>query len=246
MPKIIAIDDGHGLETAGKRTPAFPDGLVMKENEFNRAVAALLDVHLKRCGFRTLLVAAGDTDTPLAERTAAANKAKADFYISIHANAAGAGGWSSARGIETYHYSGSVKGKAAAEILHRHLLSGTSLPNRGVKEADFQVLRETSMPAVLVEAGFMTNKEDAILLLSEAYRAECAEELARGICELYGVSFVRAAAAKPIDLTVIARGAKIDGAKMIDDVAYTPVRPLAVALGHIVKWDAVTKSVQVE
>lgn len=188
MNKLIAIDDGHGLETPGKRTPVFPDGKVMKENEFNRAVAALLDVHLKRCGFRTLLVAPGDTDTPLAERTAAANKAKADLYISIHANAYGEG-WNAARGLETYHYPGKAAGKQAAEAIHSQLIKGTPLPNRGVKEANFHVLRETMMPAVLVELGFMTNRDDAELLLSNAYRAECAEELAIGICKYFGAAY---------------------------------------------------------
>lgn len=64
------------------------------------------------------------------------------------------------------------------------------MPNRGVKEADFQVLRETVMPAVLIECEFMTNLEGAKLLLSTAYRSECAEELARGICELYDRQFI--------------------------------------------------------
>ncbi|MDQ0110784.1 N-acetylmuramoyl-L-alanine amidase family protein [Paenibacillus harenae] len=189
MVKLIAVDDGHGLETPGKRTPSFPDGMVMKENEFNRVVAAYLDAHLKRCGFRTLLVAPGDTDIPLNNRTTAANNAKADFYISIHANAYGAG-WNGARGIETYYYPGSTAGKQAADIIHAQLVKGTPMPNRGVKEANFHVLRETTMPAVLVELGFMTNREDAELLRSGAYRAECAEELAKGICQVFGVPYI--------------------------------------------------------
>lgn len=189
MVKLIAVDDGHGLETPGKRTPSFPDGTVMKENEFNRVVAAQLDVHLKRCGFRTLLVAPGDTDTPLSNRTTAANQAKADLYISIHANAYG-DGWNGARGIETYHYPGKAAGKQAAELIHAQLIKGTAMPNRGVKEANFHVLRETAMPAVLVELGFMTNREDAELLRSGAYRAECAEELAKGICQVFGILYV--------------------------------------------------------
>jgi N-acetylmuramoyl-L-alanine amidase len=196
MVKLIAIDDGHGLETPGKRTPSLPDGTVMRENEFNRAVAAQLDVHLKRCGFQTLLVAPGDTDIPLSNRTNTANKAKADFYISIHANAYG-DGWNNVRGIETYHYPGKISGQQAAKIIHNQLIQGTALPNRGVKEANFHVLRETTMPAVLVEHGFMTNMEDALLLLSEAYRAECAVELAKGICQLFGVAYIPVAAAEP-------------------------------------------------
>lgn len=189
MAYLIAIDDGHGMSTAGKRTPRLPDGRVMKENEFNRAVAALLDGHLRRSGFRTLLVAPTDSDTPLRERTRAANNAKADFYISIHANAYG-NGWNSVRGIETYHFTGGNEGRKAAEIIHRYLLGGTVLPNRGVKNRkNLAVLRDTLMPAVLVECAFMTNLDDALLLLSDSYREECARELALGICEYFGVPF---------------------------------------------------------
>ncbi|WP_051250882.1 N-acetylmuramoyl-L-alanine amidase family protein [Paenibacillus harenae] len=190
MAILIAICDGHGMETAGKRTPLLPDGSFMKENEFNRAVAALLDVHLRRCGFRTLLVAPTDADTPLNTRIRTANNANADFYISIHANAFGSG-WNNARGTETYYYTGSAEGRKAAEIIHRHLTGGTALPNRGVKtSSSFAVLRDTFMPAVLVECAFMTNREDARLLLSEAYRAECADELARGICEYFQAPYI--------------------------------------------------------
>lgn len=191
MNKLIALCDGHGMETAGKRTPTMSDGTFMHENAFNRRVVALLDVHLKRCGFRTLLVAPTDMDVPLRARTDAANAAKADLYVSVHANAFGAGGFNGTRGIETFHRLASIEETKAATILHRYLIGGTKLPDRGVKIADFHVLRETKMPAVLVECAFMTNAEEAKLLLSEAYRSECAEELARGICEYFGVAYVR-------------------------------------------------------
>ena len=190
MSKLIALDDGHGMETAGKRTPVLPDGTVMRENEFNRRVVALLDGHLQRCGFRTLPVAPTDVDTPLKARTDAANAANADLYVSVHANAVGAGELNGTRGIETFHYtSASSESRRAAAILHRNLIDGTPLPDRGVKSANFHVLRETHMPAVLVECGFMTNVSDAALLRSEAYRAECAEELARGVCEYFGTIY---------------------------------------------------------
>lgn len=188
--KLIAICDGHGMETPGKRTPLFPDGSFMHENDFNRAVAGILDKHLQRCGFRTLMVAPGDTDTPLKVRTDLANNAHADFYISIHANAMGIS-WGSASGIETFHYINvSQESKRAAEIIHKHLLEGTKLLDRGVKTADFHVLRETNMPAVLVECGFMDNLVEAKLLLTQAYREECAIEIAQGICEYFGVSYI--------------------------------------------------------
>lgn len=186
---IIAIDDGHGAETAGKRTPLFADGKFMHENEFNNAVAQLVKINLERCGFKTILVAQTDKDTPLSERTSTANNAKADFYISIHANAA-SGSWGDANGIETYYYSESVKGQAAAEIIHKQLIKGTPLKDRGFKPAKFYVLKYTNMPSVLVECGFMDNLQEATLLLSGAYRKECADEIGKGICEYFKVAWV--------------------------------------------------------
>lgn len=76
--KLIALDDGHGMQTAGKRTPPIPElgGRVMLENEFNRAVVKFLDVELRRCGFNTLLVAPTDVDTSLKARTDLVNAKK--------------------------------------------------------------------------------------------------------------------------------------------------------------------------
>lgn len=189
MSKLIALDDGHGIDTPGKRTPSFPDGSVMKENEFNRRVVALFDIELKRCGFRTLLVAPTDEDTPLKTRVQRANDAQADFYLSVHANASGST-WSNAEGIETYAGTSDAS-KRAAHILHRYLIQGTNLKNRGVKDGSWlYIAKHTNMPTVLVECGFMNNRREAELLLSDAYRKECAVELAKGLCEYFSVPYV--------------------------------------------------------
>jgi N-acetylmuramoyl-L-alanine amidase len=89
MSFLIAIDDGHGLNppTPGKRTPNIPGVGVIYENQFNKAVANLLNEELKRCGFRTLLVAPTDVDTPLLIRTTLANTNNANAYVAIHYNA---------------------------------------------------------------------------------------------------------------------------------------------------------------
>lgn len=198
IDKIIALDDGHGMETQGKRTPVFEDGSFMKENEFNRAVVKYLDDELKRCGFKTLLVAECDTDIPLQTRTNLANNIitnkynrQADLYISVHANAC-TGNWGNWGGIETYiyTYTDSVT-EEIANIIHKNLIKGTPLKDRGVKRGNFHVLRETAMPAVLVECGFMDNREEAKLLMSEKYRKECATEIAQAICEVYGVDYIK-------------------------------------------------------
>jgi N-acetylmuramoyl-L-alanine amidase len=196
MTKIIALDDGHGIQTSGKRTPVTPDGKQMRENEFNKRVIQLLDAHLKRAGFKTVLVAPTDADTSLSQRVKTANNAKADLYVSVHANA-NTGNWGSWGGIETYTYN---KGESLriGKVIHKYLLQGTQLRDRGVKDGSWlYVIKNTSMPAVLVEAGFMDNLYEARLLMSEAYRQETAEELARAICEAYAVKFVAERPATP-------------------------------------------------
>ena len=113
---LIAIDDGHGKETAGKRSPAFSDGKILKENDFNERTAEFLQEALQRNGFDTLMVAPEDTDTPLKTRVQRANDARADVYISIHANAHGTE-WNGANGIETWVYKRSDAAKPWEETL---------------------------------------------------------------------------------------------------------------------------------
>lgn len=256
--KLIAIDDGHGMQTPGKRTPLFPDGTYMPENDFNRAVAAKLDTILQRCGFDTLPVAPGDADVPLKTRTDLANNTirnkynrKADFYISIHANAGGGTWETGGRGIESIHYPGAAGSAAKAKIIQKWLVKGTKLPDRGVKAMDLHVCRETDMDAVLVECGFMDNREEAQLLKSDAYRTECAEELAQAICEIYGTAYVKPPTEQPqpgsdntckIEVQTGASRATFDG-MLQDGKSYAPVRAILEALGYQVGWDANTKTV---
>lgn len=195
--KLIALSDGHGVDTAGKRTPTLPNGqksetgkVYMNENLFNRAVVKYLKEYLIYNGFDVLEVAPTDADTPLATRTSLANSRKSDLYVSVHANAA-SGKWGNHGGIETFVYP-SGESQRIGSIIHKHLLKGTKLRDRGVKDGKKAQLHEilrTNMPAVLVEAGFMDSHTDYKYLLSDAYRRETAREIAMGICEAYKVTF---------------------------------------------------------
>ena len=193
MAKLIALDDGHGMETAGKRTPAIPElgGRVIRENEFNREVVKYLDIELKRCGFKTLLVAPTDEDTPLSTRTNLANSRKADAFISIHYNAYdGNFDGYDPEGLSVHIYPGSKEGRKLAECVLKYLKEGTPQKNRGIVESNFHVLRETNMPAILSENGFMDNKREALLMLNVDFQKEVAREHAKGICDYFGVKYV--------------------------------------------------------
>lgn len=178
------LDAGHGLNTPGKRCP--DDS--MREFHFNSKVAEYARELLEQ--YENVQVdfahdPSGKRDVPLSERTNKANKWKADVYFSIHANAFG-NGWNSAEGIETYVYTSKPKeAMQLAANVQNHLIRETGRRNRGVKAANFQVLRETKMTAVLAECGFMTNKEEAALLKSDSYRRKCAVAIVKGIVETY-------------------------------------------------------------
>ena len=186
MP-LIAIDNGHGLNTPGKQTPLFPDGTIIKEWEFNYPTAKKLGALLEAHGLKVLYVSPTEEDTPLATRTKLANQAKTDLFVSIHYNGY-KGVWGSHGGIETYHYPGSTKGKALAEVIQEQLIKSTRWRDRGVKTANFHVLRESQMPAVLVECGFMDNPEEAAMMLEESHQQRCAEAICRGILTYLGIS----------------------------------------------------------
>ena len=189
MTYLIALDDGHGMETAGKRTPKFNDGTFMHENEFNRVVVKYMDEILRRCGFKTLLVAPTDADTPLVTRVNLANKNKVDAYVSIHANAF-KGVWGTANGVETF-VGNDAKSKELGNAVHKYLLQGTKQTNRGVKNGShLYVIRNTDAPAILAECAFMDHYEEAKLLLTNSFRKECAIEISKGICEFFKMKYV--------------------------------------------------------
>jgi N-acetylmuramoyl-L-alanine amidase len=173
----IMIDAGHGPETKGKRSP---DGR-LREFHFNAPVADEVKKQLMAIGHSVIFSHLPDQDVPLHERTALANRLNVDFFVSIHANASGTA-FNAASGIETFTFpNSSAAAKRLGSFVHQALIQSTGRKNRGQKQADFAVLRDTRMPAVLIECGFMTNPEELELLKSESYRKRCARAIAFGI-----------------------------------------------------------------
>ena len=189
MAKIkVALDDGHGTETPGKRTPLFNDGSFMKENEFNEAVVKITGEILKKYDIDVIYVASEKTDVSLKKRVDRANEKNADIYVSVHANAFG-DSWNDANGFETYIYSfDNSNNVKLAECIHNKCIAATGLKNRGIKAMkDFYVLKYTKMPAVLLECGFMTNKKEAELLRSYEYRKKVGNAIAEGILQYFAI-----------------------------------------------------------
>lgn len=177
----IAVDNGHGRYTAGKRTPPFPNGKVIHEWEFNHPTALKLADILKADGHEVLLVSNTPNDTPLSTRASLANKWGADLFISIHYNAF-KGIWGTHGGTETLYSQGSVNGQRAATIVQEELLKATKFRNRGiVPRSDLYVLNRTTMPAILIEAGFMDNMQEASQMLNTQFQFDVAMALATGV-----------------------------------------------------------------
>ena len=191
MTKLIGLDDGHGAGTAGKRTPFIPEiGRYIPENEFNKAVVKYLDAELKRQGFKTVLTAPTDVDTPLSTRVNTANNARADLFISIHYNAFdGTFEGRNPEGFSAHIDPSGGESEKFAKIALKHLAKGTIQQNRGVVKQQLYVTAYTKMPAVLFELGFMDNNREALLMVDKSFQKECAQELAMAVCEYYGVTY---------------------------------------------------------
>lgn len=197
MSKLIALDNGHGIKTPGKRTPIWTDGTksiytkrdYMHEWEFNRGVVKRLKVELERNGFRVLEVSPTETDTAITRRCRAANLAKADIFVSVHANALGNVWNESVNGIETLT-AGHGESLKLGKILQKHMVWASGLRDRGLKDGSWLgVVKGTRMPAVLVECGFMDNPAEAKMLNMAEYRQQMAVALCKGICEYYNVVY---------------------------------------------------------
>src|SRR5690625_3291852 len=184
MAKIIAIDAGHGINTAGKRTPAGE-----REWSFNTVVAGAVIKELRNYeGVKTVRLddPSGKRDVPLSERTNKANAAKADVLISCHHNA-NTGRWGNWTGTETYHYPGSSKGRRLATVIHPYMTDAYKLRDRGIKSANFHMLRESNMPAILIEGGFMDSSIDIKKLRDKAVLKRAGRNIAEGIAEYFGL-----------------------------------------------------------
>ena len=180
MRKII-IDAGHGFNTPGKRTPNGE-----REWTFNDKVARAVVRKLNEySGVQILRVddQTGKMDIPLKTRTDRANNWKADVYISIHHNAL-RGVWGNHGGVECYtldHPSVSPKSRQIAAIIHPRIVQAMGLRDRGLKTRNLHVLRETHMPAILTEGGFMDSTIDIRTMQNDSKLIAQGNSIAEGL-----------------------------------------------------------------
>jgi len=171
----VVIDPGHG---GGDPGAVGIGGL--QEKEVTLAVSQQVVALLKQKGVNAILTRSNDQEIELEPRVQFAERANADVFVSIHANAFTASR-TDVSGIETYYYSGS--GQSLARSIQSNLLKELGARDRGVKQANFYVIKYTDMPAALVEIGFVTGAEDAARLSSATGRSKIAQAIARAILE---------------------------------------------------------------
>lgn len=172
---VVVIDPGHG----GRDPGAIGIGGLRETNvvlPLSLRVATLL----QQQGVVVVMTRTTEQTISLEGRVQIAERANATLFVSIHANAISMSR-PDVNGIETYY--ASSQGLALAQSIHNSMLQAVGGPDRGVKQARFYVIRRTSMPATLVETGFVTGARDAPLLRDPAYQERMAQAIARGILQ---------------------------------------------------------------
>jgi N-acetylmuramoyl-L-alanine amidase len=174
---LIILDAGHGGTDEGTKVNAF------KEKRLTLLTVLLTKKHLEDLGYRVMLTRGRDIFLSLSKRVCIANKAKASLFVSVHYNSAPS---PDASGIEVFFFDSKEAWRAkASKRLASCLLSGlinqTDAVSRGVKAGNFHVIRETDMPSVIVEAGFITNLQERQKLKDRAYIERISVGIAQGI-----------------------------------------------------------------
>ncbi len=182
--RIIVLDPGHGGDQAGA------DYFGIREADVNLAVGLMLQAKLAFAGATVVMTRSTDTllappatkpADELQKRVDVARAANADIFVSIHANAHPTK--PETAGIITFHASGRPTELAVA--IHEALVFETGAVDKGVRPANFYVLRNSDIPAVLVETGFLSNRDEAARLADEGYRNEIANGIFKGIMRYF-------------------------------------------------------------
>lgn len=185
----IYLDPGHGGDEPG----AISGGV--KEKDLNLKVALKVEKLLKEKGYEVVMSRKTDKFVSLSDRAQEANKMKADIFVSVHHNAF----MKTASGIETYSYNGLGNSKnimsnnskrllnstVLSNSIHKKLINNTGANDRNNRKANFHVIRETTMPAVLLELGYMDNTKERAKLVTDSYQNKLAKGIAEGVINYF-------------------------------------------------------------
>ncbi|GIO69401.1 N-acetylmuramoyl-L-alanine amidase [Paenibacillus sp. FSL M7-1455] len=235
--KKVWIDAGHG----GKDSGATGNGLQEKDVVLALALAIKKRLDSEYEDVQALLSRSTDVFVELKDRTGQANAAGADLLISVHCNAGGGSG-----GFESYRYtSASAATVKLQNLLHTEIMAGLKpfgVADRGQKTGNLHMCRESRMPAVLTENLFIDVASDAAKLKQPAVMEAIVSGHVLGIAKYLGLKKKETPAPDGPEVTVIANGKTLSGAKLEDGVVTVPLRAIAEALGANLTWDNQTKT----
>lgn len=225
----IVIDKGHGGSDPGS------SGNDLTEAQLTEKLGDIVKEKLAGYDAEVLFAPRGT----LSERAAFANSMGADLFVSLHINAAGGTGY------ETHiHPGASETTLTIATSIHTILASWYAekgnFKDRGLKRTNFAVLRETKMPAVLLENLFIDRAEDASFLKGNI--PAVGNEIAWAIASAMGLQPMESVPADPNAVRIVVAGKVLEG-KLIGGRSWAPVRSMAEALGRTVDWDESTQNV---
>ncbi len=194
----IGGNDEHGQNpfTAGKRTPVMPYlNVPFYENQFNRPAKIRFLEGCLRNNFAVFDVKPELTDTPVSTRVRRINAQNLTLLVTFGYNAFGSGNsFNSAKGISLFYSDGNprpAQSRALAEEIYEQTVRGTAQPGRGVSSlTDVGVLQSVNCPSALSEPGYMTNFDEAKLMLDPDYQTEAGEEACHGVCEYLGERYI--------------------------------------------------------
>lgn len=178
---LIVVDAGHGGEDQGAVSPFKPKYM---EKSLNLVTARLVKGYLEQLGYQIFMIRNSDVAVQLNERAVIANKQDPILFVSVHYNSAPS---PQAEGIEVFYFksdedkSRTKSSKALGQSILDKVLEATSAKSRGVKHGNLAVIRETKMPAVLVEGGFLTNADEMDKIKDPDYVKKLAWGIAQGI-----------------------------------------------------------------
>ncbi len=178
---LVMIDPGHGGKDIGAVSLSKP---VYQEKNLNLASARFLEQFLRQRGYRTLMTRDDDTFLTLEERADVSKEKKAQLFVSVHFNSAPN---KTAEGIEVFYYKSdkdkerSNKSEALAKAVLANTIETTQANSRGIKHGNFSVIRNSSIPAILIEGGFLTNDSEMERIKDPTYLKKLAWGIAQGI-----------------------------------------------------------------
>lgn len=180
--RIVVIDAGHGGTDPGAIYPAGSQKPTIREKDVTLAIALKVQKSLEAQGVKVIMTRKGDTYPTLQERVEIANASGADLFVSIHCNSMT--DRDEIDGAQVYYFGSSDFGKSFAQIVYDKIIEYTSMTERGIQDGStLYVIKNTTMPAILTEGGFVSNAGDRKYLLSDEGRSAIARAISEGVCE---------------------------------------------------------------